>query len=195
MSRHPVRFWWSILPALLLLLTTSISARAQEGALSGTVTDAATGVGLSAVQVEVRGGDGTAIAGAFTAAAGTYRITAIPAGTYTVGFSLPGWTVDEEQEVRITAGETSSLSVTMSERSFNLNPITVTASKRVEKALEAPAAIQVVTRTDIAERPTVTPVDHVKEQAGFDFVKRGFRHRNHLPTLDGGRSTLETAIV
>jgi iron complex outermembrane receptor protein len=164
-----------VLPALLLLLT-AIPAAAQEGALSGTVTDAASGVGLSAVQVEVLRPDGSVAVGGFTSASGAYRLQSIPTGTYTVGFSLPGWTVAEvDQSVTITSGQTASLSVTMRERSFNLNPITVTASKRVEKALEAPAAIEVVSREAIAERPTVTPSDHVKEQAGVDFVATGLQ--------------------
>jgi len=175
MNRHPVRFWWSILPAFLLFLLTALPAAAQEGALSGTVSDATSGVELSAVQVEVLQADGSVVAGAFTGAGGTYRIQAIAAGTYTVTFSLPGWRLTEDASVTIAAGQTASLSVTMTERSFSLNPITVTASRRVEKALEAPAAIEIVSREAIAARPTVTPADHVKEQAGVDFVATGLQ--------------------
>ncbi len=175
MNRHPVRFWWSILPAFLLLFLTALPAAAQEGALSGTVTDAQSGVGLSAVQVEVLRADGSVVAGGFSGAGGTYRIQAITAGTYAVTFSLPGWTLTEDASVTIASGQTASLSVTMAERSFSLNPITVTTSRRVEKALEAPAAIEVVTREDIMERPTVTPIDHVKEKAGVDFMPTGLQ--------------------
>ncbi len=175
MKRLPVRFWWSILPAFFLFLLTALPAAAQEGALSGTVTDGQSGVGLSAVQVEVNAADGSVVAGAFSGANGAYRITAIPTGRYAVTFSLPGWTLTEDASVTITAGQTASLSVTMTERSFSLNPITVTASKRVEKALEAPAAIEIVSREDIAERPVVTPSDYVKEKAGVDFVATGLQ--------------------
>jgi len=174
MSRHPVRFWWTILPSLFLLLT-ALPAAAQEGGLAGTVTDGQSGVGLSAVQVEVHLVDGTLVKGGFTAASGTYRITGLPAGTYLVSFTLPGWSIVEESDVSIISGQTTNLSVTMAERSFNLNPITVTASRRVEKALDAPAAVEVVTREDIAERPAVTPVDHVKEKAGVDFMPTGLQ--------------------
>ena len=174
MSRLPVRLWWTILPSLALLFT-ALPATAQEGALSGTVTDGQTGVGLSAVQVEVHLADGVEVKGGFTGARGTYRITEIPAGTYLVTFTLPGWAIVEEADITITSGQTTSLSVTMLERSFSLNPITVTTSRRVEKALDAPAAIEVVTREDIAERPAVTPIDHVKEKAGVDFVPTGLQ--------------------
>jgi iron complex outermembrane receptor protein len=70
------------------------------------------------------------------------------------------------------------VSAGLSERSFNLNPITVTTSKRVEKALDAPAAIEVVSREAIEARPTVTPVDHVREQAGVDYVNTGLMSSN-----------------
>jgi iron complex outermembrane receptor protein len=174
MSRHPVRFWWTILPSLFLLFT-ALPAAAQEGALSGTITDGQTGSGLSSVQVSVHLADGTAVTGGFSASSGAYRITSIPAGTYSVTFTLPGWTIVEEEGVEIAAGVTTSLSVTMVERSFSLNPITVTTSRRVEKALDAPAAIEVVTREQIMDRPAVTPVDHVKEQAAVDFVPTGLQ--------------------
>jgi len=176
MSRHPVRFWWTVLPSLLLLFATAVPARAQEGALAGTITDGATGVGLSTVEVEVLRQDGSVAVGGFTSASGTFRLQAIPAGTYTVSFSLPGWAPTEgDPTITITAGRTTSLNVTMTQRSFNLNPITVTASKRVEKALEAPAAVEVVSREEIAARPAVTPSDYVKEQAGVDFVNTGLQ--------------------
>ena len=174
MSRHPVRFSWTILPALLLLFT-ALPAAAQQGALSGTVTDGQSGVGLTAVQVEIHAADGSVVKGGFTGARGAYRITEVPPGTYTVDFGLPGWVVVDETSITIVAGQTTTLSVTMSERSFSLNPITVTTSRRIEKALEAPAAVEVVTREDIAERPAVTPVDHVKEKAGVDFMPTGLQ--------------------
>jgi outer membrane receptor for ferrienterochelin and colicins len=115
------------------------------------------------------------VAGALTGTSGAYRIAGIPAGTYTVRFTLAGWSLVEETDVGVTAGQTSNVSVTLSERSFSLNPITVTASKRMEKALEAPAAIEVVSREAIAERPAVTPSEQVKEQAGVDFVNTGLQ--------------------
>ncbi len=134
-----------------------------------------TGTGLSTVEVEVLATDGSVVAGDLSTATGAYRITGIPAGTYTVQFTLAGWEIVEQQNVAVTAGQTTSVNVGLAERSFNLNPITVTTSKRVEKALDAPAAVEVVSREAIEARPTVTPVDHVKEQAGVDYVNTGLQ--------------------
>ncbi|MEJ2547719.1 MAG: carboxypeptidase regulatory-like domain-containing protein, partial [Gemmatimonadota bacterium] len=137
--------------------------------------DQSTGTGLSTVQVEVLRPDGSVAEGAFSSSSGAFRITGVPAGTYDVVFTLPGWEIVSQEGVVVRPGATTSVNASLSERSFNLNPITVTTSKRVEKALDAPAAVEVVSREDIAERPTVTPVDHVKEQAGVDFVNTGLQ--------------------
>jgi len=175
MERRRVRSLLLVLPALFLLSALPRAAFAQDGAIAGTVTDQVTGSGLSTVQVEILRPDGSVAAGAFSTASGAFRITNVPAGTYDVSFTLPGWEIVTQENVVVVAGQTTSVSPTLSERSFNLNPITVTTSKRVEKALDAPAAVEVVSREAIEERPAVTPVDHVKEQAGVDFVNTGLQ--------------------
>jgi outer membrane receptor for ferrienterochelin and colicins len=174
MVRRHVRSLLLVLPALFLLVMLPQAGQAQEGAIAGTVTDM-TGLGLSAVEVEVLRADGSVVAGDFSTTSGAYRITGVPAGTYTVQFTLPGWELVQEEGVTVLSGQTTSVTAGLAERSFNLNPITVTTSKRVEKALDAPAAVEVVSREAIEARPTVTPVDHVKEQAGVDFVNTGLQ--------------------
>ena len=175
MERRPVRSWLQVIPLLLFVFLLPRTGLAQEGAISGTITDQSTGTGLSTVQVEVLRPDGSVAVGAFSSASGAFRITGVPAGTYDIVFTLPGWEIVSQEGVVVRPGATTSVNAGLSERSFNLNPITVTTSKRVEKALDAPAAVEVVSREDIAERPTVTPIDHVKEQAGVDFVNTGLQ--------------------
>ncbi|MFQ5746840.1 MAG: TonB-dependent receptor domain-containing protein [Gemmatimonadota bacterium] len=167
------RWWPSCLALLLLLLARPLAA--QDGGVSGTVTDATTGTALSAVQVEVRRSDGSVVAGAFTAGNGAYRIDGVPAGTYTVAFTLPGWELRAQGGVEVTAGQTTTVSAELVERAYNLNPITVTASKTEEKVLDAPADVEVVSTRDIAERTAVTIADHVKEVAGVDVVTTGLQ--------------------
>jgi hypothetical protein len=169
MVRRRVRSLLLVLPALFLLLLLPRAGQAQEGAISGTVTDL-TGLGLSAVEVEVLRADGSVLAGDLSTSSGSFRITNVPTGTYTVQFTLAGWSIVEQENVVVRTGETTSVNAGLSERSFNLNPITVTTSRRVEKALDAPAAVEVVSREAIEARPALTPVDHVREQAGVDYV-------------------------
>ncbi len=128
MVRRRVRSLLLVLPALFLLLLLPRAGQAQEGAISGTVTDL-TGLGLSTVEVEVLRADGSVLAGDLSTTSGAFRITNVPTGTYTVQFTLAGWTIVEQENVVVRAGETTSVNAGLSERSFNLNPITVPARR------------------------------------------------------------------
>jgi len=164
---------------VLLLAGISLSthplAAQQTGAIAGSVRDAATGGPLSSVQVEVRGGANQPVGGALTTGEGTFRLGDIPAGTYDVSFSIPGWLSYTEKLVSVSAGRTSSLSIALTERSYNLNPITITASRNEEKVLDAPAAVEVVSARDIGEHAAVSIGDHVKDLAGVDMITTGLQ--------------------
>jgi len=146
---------------------------AQDGGIAGTVTDDATGAPLASVFVEVVRGDGTVVATGVTGPGGAFRIGGIQAGTYTVRFTSAGWGTVTETGQTVTGGQLTGLSVTMSQQSYSLNPITVTASKTEEKALDAPAAVEVVSTQDIAERPATTIAEHVKGEPGVDVIDTG----------------------
>ncbi|MBW3554109.1 MAG: TonB-dependent receptor plug domain-containing protein, partial [Gemmatimonadetes bacterium] len=171
------RGWLVALVAATLLVPGALAA--QQGAVTGTVrpADGAMGlqagaVGLATVQVTAHRADGTEAAGALTNDQGAYRLT-LPAGTYTIVFAIPGWETHRATGTVVTAGETTLLNVTLSQVAFDLDPLTVSASRRVEKALEAPAAVQVRSTQDIAEQPALTVADHVRGMAAVDVIKTG----------------------
>ncbi|MFW6084967.1 MAG: TonB-dependent receptor [Gemmatimonadota bacterium] len=159
--------------AALFVVAASSPASAQQGSLAGTVTSAADGSGVSAVQVQVLRSDGSVVATQLTGADGTYRITNVSAGTYSVSFSSTGWQNFTETGVVVTSGQTTTVNALLAEQAFTLNPISVTTSKKVEKALDAPASVQVVDEEDIRERPATSLTDHVKEKAAVDVVTTG----------------------
>lgn len=164
---------FSALHALLVLALTPGGMLAQQGGIAGTVTDEASGAPLASVLVEVVSANGTVVASGVTGPGGAYRIGDVPAGSYTVRFTSPGWATVTETGQTVAVGRLTSLSVHMSERSYSLNPITVTASKTEEKALDAPAAVEVVTARDIQERPATTIAEHVKNEPGVDVIDTG----------------------
>lgn len=164
----------------ILLLPAHVVAQ-QTGSIAGTVRPAegvtgfqAGAAGLSAVQVDALEPDGNVAATVLTGEEGGYRLF-VPPGTYTVVFTVPGWETVREPGVVVAAGETTPLSVRMAERAFDLNPITITASKTEEKAIEAPAAVEVVSSLDIIEQPATTVAEHVKGIAAVDVIKSGLQ--------------------
>jgi iron complex outermembrane receptor protein len=167
-----VRLSLAALPLLLLLLFPK-TALGQVGGVAGTVRDDATAAGLAAVLVEVMDASGAVVANGTSGPGGAFRINGVPAGTYTIRFTSPGWNTATLTGQTVTAGQLTSVSATMTEGSYSLNPITVTASRTEEKVLDAPAAVEVVSSLDIQERPSVTTIDHVKSKAGVDVIQTG----------------------
>jgi len=171
----------SLFTLALLLAATFPAAAQQTGSIAGVVRPAqgevgyqAGAAGLSAVQVDALRADGGVAATTLTDGQGGFRLFVAP-GTYTVVFSVPGWETLRRPDVVVAAGQTVTLDVGMTERAFDLNPITVTASKTEEKALEAPAAVEVKATRDIVEQPASTIAEHVKDIAAVDIIKSGIQ--------------------
>ena len=104
---------WAVLAALTLAPSV---ARAQDGTIAGTVTDA-TSLVLPGVTVAARstvaGGSAQTV---FTDGTGTFTFTALPPGTYDVTFTLPGFGTVVRGGVEISAGATATIEVTMAVR-------------------------------------------------------------------------------
>ena len=172
-------FRLTLMAALALVLAWQPATAQQSGSIAGVVRPAnATPVvsattGLAAVEVAALRPDGSAQATVLTNEQGAFRLF-LPPGSYTVVFSVPGWE-EQRRDVSVAAGETVTLDITMAERPFDLNPITVTASRTEEKALDAPAAVEVVSSRDIEEQPAITTADHVRNIAAVDVIKSGIQ--------------------
>lgn len=170
---------WMMVAAGALLLAWQPAQAQQSGSIAGVVRPAnATPLvsetsGLAAVEVAALRADGSAQATVLTNEQGAFRLF-VPPGSYTVVFTVPGWE-EQRRDVTVTAGQTVTLDITMAERPFDLNPITVTASRTEEKALDAPAAVEVQSQRDIEEQPAITMADHVRNIAAVDVIKSGIQ--------------------
>jgi outer membrane receptor for ferrienterochelin and colicins len=148
---------------------------AQAGGIVGTVLDETSRASLSAVHIEVRNASGAMVAEGITGPSGSFRINDVPAGNYTIRFNSAGWSTVTATNQQVSAGQVTTVSVSMSEESFSLNPLTVTVSKTQDKVLDAPAAISVVQTRAIEERPAITIADHVKAEPGVDVIQTGLQ--------------------
>ena len=148
-----------------------------QGRIVGSVTDESTAAPLAAVLVQVVSGQDMVAAQATTGPAGTYEIDGVAAGTYSVRFSSPGWATATVESQSVAAGQTTTVSTTMTAQDYQLNPLTVTTSRTYEKALEAPAAVEVVSLRELQERQVTNPVEHVEQQPGVDVARTGIRGR------------------
>ncbi|GAB1341136.1 hypothetical protein MASR1M101_02630 [Gemmatimonas sp.] len=147
---------------------------AQAGAISGKVTDAASGRPIENAQVgaQLTGGQQY---GATTTADGSYRIANLPAGVYTVAARGIGY--ERKTVANVRPGQTLDFALTQA--TTTLSQTVVTASRaRPEKALDAPAQISVVTSEKIESTPAVTVTDHLRGTPGVDINRGGIAQAN-----------------
>jgi len=81
------------------------------GTISGTITDATNTGPLSGALVETTDSEYDATTGAN----GTYSFTSVPPGTYTVQATKSGYMMEQETNVTVTAGDTSTVNLALSE--------------------------------------------------------------------------------
>lgn len=121
------------------------TVRAQS-VITGKVTDSKTGKGISGASVSI-GSDRVVV----TTEDGTYKLAAVPAGTYTVTVRLVGYS---KQTRSVTVGEAAILTVDFKlEQSANVLDQVVVTGTVVSTELKAiPNAITVITARQIEQR-------------------------------------------
>jgi iron complex outermembrane receptor protein len=159
---------------VLALMAFSIPAAAQTGSISGRVT--ADGKGVAAATVQAA--SGIRAYGAVTDDAGSYRITGLPDGTYTVTAKRIGYTPIVTPNVSVGAGATATANFALVEAPTTLTEVVSIASRAPEKVLDAPATVSVVTSQEVEERAAVNITDHVVALPGIDVARGGIARSN-----------------
>ncbi|HEX7122626.1 MAG TPA: TonB-dependent receptor [Gemmatimonadaceae bacterium] len=163
--------------AALGALAIAPAAWAQTGSITGRVTEARSQAPIDGARVMAVSGTTIAASG-LTRDDGTYRLVNLAPGTYTVRVMRIGFIPAAIENVRVTAGGTTTADAQLNQSATELNPVVTVASRREEKALDAPASVSVVEVRDIMERPSVTVADHIQGVAGVDVSKGGVAQSN-----------------
>ncbi len=158
---------------LFLCLIFGLAVVSVEAAtLNITVTDAQTGNKLNSVSIAVTPKTGDAATGV-SDANGTLAITDLAAGTYTVTASSTGYADKVLTDVALAADETKSIEIALSSKVIQLEQVSVTASRRREKVLEAPASVALVADSEIKDRVTPSVTEHLKSVRAVDVMTAG----------------------
>ena len=146
-----------------------VSAQNQAHIISGVVTDAETSMALPGANVRLLGpmDRGTA-----TDLEGRYAFTLSP-GLYSVSVTFVGYEPYQLDGLELSAGSTSELDVRLWPGNTLINPITVTASRKPEKLLDAPASITVLEPKELESRNALTAAAHLTSVPGVDVIKTG----------------------
>lgn len=160
-----------------LLAFAAAPAIAQTGGIAGRVTDAETGTGVGTATVEVRQG-GRLVSSVRSREDGSYTVVGLAAGSYDLQAKAIGYAAKSASGVPVTAGGTATANFALSQQATSLAATTVTASRRPEKALDAPAQISVIPTEQIETRPAVTVADHLRSTPGVDATQGGIAQTN-----------------
>lgn len=174
-----VRRFVSRLTAIAALFAIAGSAEAQTGSITGKITDAEGGMPVVGARI-------TAVSGLRTAATvvsgdnGTYRITGLAEGSYTVSATRIGFSAKRVDGVNVSGAAAVTVNFAMTEITTKLNEVvtTVTRGATPEKILDAPASISVVNSEQITNVPAVTVADYLKETPGLSVSTGGMMQSN-----------------
>lgn len=159
---------------LLLLFAHPLAA--QQGTLTGRVTDVETGQPVPTAQVQVLGGGQST--GGLTNESGLFRFQ-LPAGSYSLVVEEVGHRPARFDGIRVSAGETTSYDIELTSMALALDEINITVSRGTgEKATESPATVHNISSIEISERPVTATVDHLKTAPGVDIISHGLQASN-----------------
>jgi iron complex outermembrane receptor protein len=169
---------WCNASVVLALLLFATPGWAQTGVIIGRVTTMETGQPVPSALVRALNPEGREVGSSLTTQNGLYRLGGLPAGAYTVSASAVGFSEQRMEAVQVSAGADARADLVLRPSAFELNPVVVSVSKEGEKALDAPARVEVIEEREIEARPTVTPVDHLRSIPGVDVITQGLQSTN-----------------
>src|SRR5438552_10914385 len=128
--------------AALAALLYGIPVDAQTGRISGVVRSAG-GVASSGAMVRATNQSTGATSRATTAADGSYTVSNLAPGAYTVSASLLGQRAASQKDVRVAAGAAVSLDLVL--QPLTLEAVTVTAMLREQEVKDVPFSVAAAT--------------------------------------------------
>ncbi len=158
---------------MAVLFGMTLTIFAQEGTIAGKVTDETTGEVLIGANVYLQG---TSLGGA-TDADGLYSISRVPEGTYTLVVSYVGYSEALIKQITVTAGERTTVNAALTPSGVGLNAVTISASRRPEKTLDAPASVSVLDAAEIRTAVGPSSVSVLSNTTGVDVSQTGVDRR------------------
>jgi hypothetical protein len=158
-----------VVAVLAVCLLASTHAFAQgggastTGSINGKVADSSGGV-LPGVTVSATSPSSMGITSSVTDTGGNYRFPALPPGTYTVTFELPGFNTLKRENISISMGFTATVNVELAVASLQEtvtvtgdSPVIDTSNTRVQQNFKLEALQEIPNSRDLWSLLAVTP--------------------------------------
>ncbi|HEV8217433.1 MAG TPA: carboxypeptidase regulatory-like domain-containing protein, partial [Gemmatimonadaceae bacterium] len=161
-------------------LLISTAAAAQTGTISGKVTEQVSGQPVTTATINATkvGGGGGGVSR--SQANGTFSITNLPAGTYSVSVTAIGLAPNRTDNVVVRAGQSTTLDVVFAPAARPLEQMVTTATgvTAPERIQDSPSQISIVTTKQISETPSASITDNLKAVPGLSISTGGIAQAN-----------------
>jgi len=163
---------------MLLMAGIPLSVQAQgQATLTGTVLDAENQSPLAGANVTLREMDSPdVVKGTATEPNGTFRMTDIRPGQYVVEVRFVGFQ-SQQRPITLEAGESRDITVELAFETSSLQTVVVSASRRQEKILDAPASISVLEPEDLQREVVTSSIEALRSVPGVDMAQTGIDRR------------------
>ncbi len=149
-----------------IISSFTYSATAQTLVLKGKAIDSKTFEPLIGASVFVK----ETINGAITDGNGEFSVFVNRSIPFTISVSYTGY---KTQEIEITDKNKDNVITVNLEEGIDFNEVVVSASRRQEKALDAPAAINLIDSRQLENDVTATPVFALRNATGVEVAQNG----------------------
>src|SRR4051812_33549121 len=166
MKRRGFHLAVAVLIACLLASTHAFAqggGASTTGSINGKVSDSSGGV-LPGVSVTASSPSLMGVQTSVSDSGGNYRFPALPPGTYTVTFELPGFTTLKRENIQIAMGFTAAVNVELAVASLQEtvtvtgdSPVIDTSSTRVQQNFKLEALQEIPNSRDLWALLAVTP--------------------------------------
>src|SRR5665213_3577290 len=201
---------FQVLMALLAVCWLSTGAAFAQGggasttgSINGKVADSSGGV-LPGVTVSVNSPSMMGVQTSVTDVSGNYRFPALPPGTYTVTFELPGFNILKRENIQISMGFTAAVNVELAVASLQEtvtvtgdSPVIDTSNTRVQQNFKLEALQEIPNSRDLwsllAATPSVTMdrLDVGGDRAGTQSTYTAYGYSGQNRVLVEGINTTE----
>ena len=153
---------------IITMIVTSGAVFAQ-GSVSGKISSSSGNSPIAGARIKVSSASDAAVSqarGTFSNNRGSYEVRNLSKGTYTLTVSCIGY---KTQTVSLSVSTDDVVkNISLDEIATRTEDVVVSASRRAERALDAPASVSVVSSADIQERPTPSAAEQLRGVVGVD---------------------------
>ncbi|MBC7896374.1 MAG: SusC/RagA family TonB-linked outer membrane protein [Cytophagaceae bacterium] len=155
--------------ATTMMSASSIAAQESAGTIAGRVIDRGTTQPISEAQVQIA----ASVRGARTTETGEYRLTGVPAGTYTLRVVRIGYS-QETRSITVVAGQTVTADFQLSAAAVQIDQVVVTATGETQRRRESGATTTTIA-TENLPLPAVNSFSNAlsSRAAGLTVINAG----------------------